>query len=597
MKRLMSLMQSILADASIWCRTSSTRDFQTITRRVENEGLSFLTITLPKFCSDFERSLDRGFVSPSDFAGFSRSGELPRFLGGFLDLVFNRKSGVLLDTPDRQAIFFIRQICLVCKKIRLPCSEARQKEAFDAYIKCEKEVAAWEESVSSDKLDRFFRISNLLFSGALAPVEAIVADGGLVPRHGPGSVAERLVGNEKFRLTEWTHRLDGSFPSDQFLLPNPGFHELLEPVTFLEPEAERPVRIISVPKTLKSPRIIGIEPCCMQYAQQSILEVLVRALESDKLYGALGFTDQGPNQAKARLGSLTGDLATLDLSEASDRVSNLLVRLMFSNHPHLDAAVQACRSLRADVPGHGIHTISKFASMGSAICFPVEAMVFLTVVAIGYEDSLARTLSRKDVVDFLGRVRIYGDDIIIPADIVQFVTSNLSLYGFKVNANKSFWTGKFRESCGGDYYDGENVTVTYLRRMFPRSRRDVSEMVSAFSFRNQLYKAGLWKTAEYLDTLLNRVAPVPLVSETSPALGRHSFLGFETQKVCRKLFRPLVKAFTIKPIKRKSPLRGAYALLKFFLKRGSDPIFDPKHLERYGRPERVDIKVQWLPST
>lgn len=597
MKRLMSLTQSILADASMWCRTSSTRDFKTITERVGNEGLSFLTITLPKFCQDFERSLDQGFVSPSFFAGFSKNGELPRFLGGFLDLVFARNSGVLLDAPSSEAVFYIRQTCLVCKKILLPCTKQREESAFDSYIKCEEEVALWESRVSRVELDRFTRVFGLLYARVLSEIDDVIFRGQLVPKHGPGSVADKLLGNRKFQLKTWTQRLEGSFPSDLFLIPNYGFQERLNDVTYLEPDAEMPVKVISVPKTLKTPRIIAIEPACMQYTQQGLLEVLVEKLESDTLKDSLGFTDQTPNKERARLASIDQKFSTLDLSEASDRVSNLLVRTACSRWPHFNEALQACRSTRADVPGHGIRTISKFASMGSAVCFPIEAMVFLTTVLLGYEDSLARTLTRSDVNDILPRVRVYGDDIIVPTDIVHSVISNLSLFGFKVNANKSFWIGKFRESCGGDYYDGCDVKPTYVRRMFPTSHHDVPEMISLYALRNQFYKSGLWETTKYLDTLLAGLAPLPVVSEQSPALGRHSFLGYQTERICPKLHRPLVKAFVVVPKRRKSPLSGADALLKFFLKRGRDPIFDPKHLERYGRPEHVDIKARWTPSS
>lgn len=103
MKSLMTLMQCILADAGMWCCTSAARDLNTITRRVEHEGISFLTITLPQFCSDFERSLDEQRIAPTAFTSFRRRGSLPQFLGGFLELVFDRASGRLLDA-DRKSV-------------------------------------------------------------------------------------------------------------------------------------------------------------------------------------------------------------------------------------------------------------------------------------------------------------------------------------------------------------------------------------------------------------------------------------------------------------------------------------------------------------
>jgi hypothetical protein len=236
--------------------------------------------------------------------------------------------------------------------------------------------------------------------------------------------------------------------------------------------------------------------------------------------------------------------------------------------------------------------------MGSAVCFPIEAMVFLTAVFTSISMQLNRPLCRKDIISLRSSVRVYGDDIIVPVEYTQSVVDGLETLGLKVNTSKSFWTGKFRESCGKDYYDGQDVSVTYVRRLLPTSQRSASEVISAISLRNQFYKKGLWKSADFLDNYLRKsIRKLPNVSETSPALGRHSVLGYETQKMCENLHRPLVRAYVVSSRPRVSKLDGPDALLKFFLKRGSDPIFDKKHLERYGRPDAVDIKLRWAPAS
>lgn len=532
------------------------------------------------------------------FLGFKRHRALPRFLGGLLDLVFDRFSGRLVDEPSHDAIFFVRQITLLYKKVLNPCSDARERKAYDTFIDCERQVHEWAHDASERDLSRFDRVSELLWGPIGSQLDHLVYDGSLRPRHGPGKTADRSSGNGKYDNATWYTRLEEYFPSGDYRIANYGFSAVLEGVTYLEPGDEIPSKVVSVPKTLKTPRIIAIEPTCMQYTQQALMEAFVVALEgNDSLKGAIGFTDQVPNQRLARLGSSGEGLATIDLSEASDRVSNLLVLRMLKNFPHLSGAVQACRSTRADVPGYGITPLAKFASMGSALCFPIEAMVFLTVICCGYEQELNRPLTKDLLSNFLRKVRVYGDDIICPVEYVRSVVHNLELYGFKVNARKSFWTGKFRESCGKDYYDGSDVSVTYLRRNIPLQPSDVQGMISTFSFRNQLYKAGLWKTVEVLDNHLRGLAPLPTVLETSPVLGRHSFLGYISEKMCPTLHRPLVRGYVVKAISRKSPISGEGALLKFFLKRGEDPFFDVKHLERYGRPESVDIKIRWASAT
>jgi len=170
-------------------------------------------------------------------------------------------------------------------------------------------------------------------------MDHLVLNADLRPKHGPGKTADRLLGNEKYDNRTWHRRLEENFfPSVEFMLPNAGFHDILNDVDFLEPEAEMPVKVVSVPKTLKTPRIIAIEPTCVQYAQQALMEMFVDQLEkSNYLQGSIGFTDQKPNQEFAQAGSVDGSLATIDLSEASDRVSNLLVKRLFACFPRLIA--------------------------------------------------------------------------------------------------------------------------------------------------------------------------------------------------------------------------------------------------------------------
>jgi hypothetical protein len=597
MKSLMSLVQLMLRDASIWCCVSTTRDLETITRRVEHEGLSFLTITLPTFSAGFERCLADGRWDSNLFPAFSRGrGPLPKFLSGLVGAVFDSKSGLLLDEPSILSIFFIRQITLLCKKVLIPCSESREKGAIDGYIKCEQDLKRWVSHPDhSALLERFGLVSDRIWGTVLSDVDRKVYVREHVPRHGPGATADRLRGNLKYDQAVWHSRLEENhFPSELFLIPNQGFFEELEPIEFFEPEAEMPVKVITVPKTLKTPRIIAVEPTCMQYAQQSILELLVDAIEkNDFLQGSIGFTDQLPNQELARLSSIDGGLATIDLSEASDRVSNSLVMRMLKPFPHLDSAVQACRSLTANVPGYGIIPLTKFASMGSALCFPIEAMVFLTIICIGLERELNRSLTESDIKSFLSKVRVYGDDIIVPVDFASSVLDALQDYGLVVNRRKTFVSGNFRESCGKDYFRGVDLTCVYVRKLLPSARSSHSEMISTISLRNQLYKAGCWETARYLDNIIERLAPFPTVAETSPVLGKWSYLPLQYEKICPTLHRPIVKGLVVKSKAPVSVLTGPGALLKFFLKRGLDPFFDKKHLERYGRPRSVDTKIEW----
>ncbi len=611
LKSLMLLINRVLDDLGARCGTSTTFDMKTIERRFENEGLSFLAITLPNFCKDFQKSLDQGFVSHDQYTGFARNGGLPRFLGGFLDQIFDRSTGRLINDPEIDAIYAVRQITLLCSKILVPCSDERVQDAIQGYIDCEQSVKLSDASLKGDDLDRFKRLGHLIFRDLFTAVDSDIYYSKIIPRHGPGTTQDRTLGNKKYRWRTWTDRLEHLFPAREHLFSRIGLSFDGPPVGWLEPGAEPPVRVITVPKTLKTPRIIAVEPVHMQYMQQAIMLDFVKRIEEDYLSSSfIRFLDQEPNQRLAWRGSLLGDLATLDLSEASDRVSNQLVRALFSRFPHLAEAVDATRTRKADVDGHGVIRLAKFASMGSALCFPVESMVFMTVIFCGIEKQLNRQLTRKDIESFMGSVRTYGDDIIVPVSYVRSVVSALSDFGLKVNTGKSYWTGKFRESCGKDFYAGFDVSVVKVRREIPTRREQSDELVSAVSLRNQLFEFGFWSAVEFMDKVIMDIIPFPFVHPNSPALGRFQDGHLhDVQRWDPRLQRPLVKAAVVDAPLPHDELDGVDALAKVlrqaelqeFLKGASETVkslFEittaTDHLRRAGRPRIVRTKTRWV---
>jgi len=668
MKSLTSLWRELATETASWCGTSALFDCKTVEERTELEGESFLTITLPQFGKDFERCLELGFLDVTNlFKQFEKRRGLPLFLGGYLRQIFST-SGTLLDEPSIDCIRSVRQLTLVFGKMETMCSDARVSRAMRQYVKIEQELKEMDTSSFEEFLPLFQKASTLLYADVFAEIEnnllgmqSVVARyddshhlndpvisqdifldflnvspeiGGkptkkivepacivdptgfaeLTPRHGPGATADRLRGNAKFDLVIWPQRLERVFPYGDYALPSWRYYYQLDRVQFLEPREEQPVKVVSVPKTHKTPRIIAEEPTAMQYMQQALAQQFVNRLEDhfetrvelptedvfpqkgcDFGKWFIGFTRQEPNRLMACEGSLNGNLATLDLSEASDRVLNQHVELLLSRFPRLSEAVQATRSTKADVPGHGVIQLAKFASMGSALCFPVESMVFTAIVfaAISYERRVP--LSRGLLMSLRGKVRVYGDDIVVPVEYVHRVIQFLEAFGLLVNKDKSFWNGKFRESCGGDYYDGEWVTPIRLRHGLPRSLADVPDVVGLVSFRNLLYWGGYWKTVRKLDEYLkNLLGEFPIVADTSVCLGRSSALPYKAEKTHPETHTPLVRGCVVKFSTPKSPISGEGALLKFGLKRGLQPTFDARHLERQGRPVAVRIKHRWI---
>jgi len=643
MKSLTSLWSCTAQEMAVRCHTSATRDIKTVVSRTEHEGISFLAISLANFGKATEKWLDQGFVVPSDVPGFARgSGRLiglPTFLSGYLGRVFDPCSGVLMDYPDIEAIYAVRQLTLMFSKIRFPEASSdgkplrvvtpeRERRAMSEYVRCEQEVRFSDSILDESYMDDFHRMSEVLFGPVFRSMERILSFQKLVPKHGPGAVADRLSSNTKFNQHTWTTRLQHIFNADDYLISSPiistdidqkrfysvsaterCFSLSVKRIDLLEPDMEVPVRVISVPKTLDTPRIIAIEPTCMQYMQQALFALIRDGLKRDDfLSSVIGIDDQDPNRELARRGSLSGDLATLDLSEASDRVSNQHVLALFAGYPLLLEGVQATRSRKADVPGHCVIRLAKFASMGSALCFPVEAMVFLTVIFLGIEEELNMPLSREACESYLGQVRVFGDDLIVPRDCVLSVVDKLSVFGHSVNASKSYWAGRFRESCGREYYDGQDVSIVKVRQLFPTRRQDATGVIATVAFRNQLYWAGLWKSVSWLDSYLERILRFfPNVAPTSPVLGRESALGYQFQTLDPYMHSPLVKGYYVYAKPPSDPLTGDGALLKCLLRHEKLPSdilsvkaprmsigvanTDDEHLERTGRPEHVGIKL------
>nr|UJQ85168.1 MAG: hypothetical protein 2 [Leviviridae sp.] len=642
MKSLMSLWSSVAHEMATRCCTSATRDITTVSSRYEHEGLSFLAITLADYGKAIQKWLDQGHVGPkSDAPAFRwdhRTG-FPRFLGGFLTRVFEPSSGVLLDDPDIEAIIALRQLTLMFSKIALPrtgpvkdtassenglsvVSARRESKAMSDFIQCEMDVRRSDAELLPKDVEEFCRVSDLLFRKLFTDVDRDVYYMNIFPKHGPGSTADRLTSNGKWNQRTWPSRLERILPYGEFAIPGWKYYDQLAKLDILEPGREQPVRVITVPKTLKTPRIIAIEPTAMQYMQQGLLRSMLDAFRKDNfLSRVIGFSDQEPNRQMAQEGSLYGNLATLDLSEASDRVSNQHVRLMLRNHPHLLEAVDATRSRKADVPGHGVIRLAKYASMGSALCFPFEAMVFTTLAFMGISRELSTPLSRgSDFRRYREQVRVFGDDIIVPQRHVLSVVSRLETFGFQVNRSKSFWTGRFRESCGREYFNGHDVSIVKVRQVFPTRRQDASEVNSLVQLRNQLYNAGYWQTCKWLDVYIGKLLKhFPNVAPTSSLLGRECFLGYQTERMHPYLHSPLVKGYYVKAESPRDPLDGPGALLKCLHRLetrtrqqsyhpsgwfGSDtdsresvisglPSADEKHLERSGRPKHVSIKLGW----
>lgn len=629
---------AVYKDATAKCiaDVSDLRDLDTIRSRVKDEGISFLTITLPNFCRDFERSLARGYIDSKDFSGFKKekSRSIPAFLQGMVSQIFDRETGRIRDyetTTSRVTrgdcntystiIEGVRQICLTFKKVEVECTPQRVQTALQSFVAIEQSFE--ESSVPESDYSAFVAVSDLLWGVPISKISLTEC----IPKHGPGATAEKLSGNQKYNLTRWHDRLESYFPLIDNLYPLgiPESARELEMLTIVTQDQEQPVRVVHVPKTLKAPRIIAIEPCCMQYVQQGIRNVLYDMIESYWLSaGHVNFRDQSINQKLALSSSRDGLLVTIDLSDASDRVPRDLALEMFRSNPDLRDAIDACRSTMAQLPdGQLVGPLKKFASMGSALCFPVEAMYFYTICIVASLRAQNLPASPRNIKHVSKDLYVYGDDIIASIANANAVLDHLRKYNCKVNANKTFVSGSFRESCGVDAYAGVQVTPTYLRHERPENWQQASRIISWVASANLFERRGYIRTSQLLFKTVERIlGPLPYVSETSGVLGRISYanpttLSLENRKIVKSRWnkdyqRFEVKGWCARPVFRADRLEGYGALVKCFLREvdssdedeltildllnGDQVPSGGSELERSALHGAVVLKRRWAPA-
>lgn len=187
MKSRSEIWLCALEELGAQCSVNTRRDAETLASRVKREGDTFLKVALPRYAKDLELSLRIGYIPWDAFEGFKRRkfevmfrdpmspfsaevvgvhhGGAPRFLGGFMDLIFtqNGTTNVLFDPKDgaggaadlfghlpvirrdnvfqaADAIAAIRQLCLMFGKEKEQAAPKFVNAAYDAFVETDKEL-------------------------------------------------------------------------------------------------------------------------------------------------------------------------------------------------------------------------------------------------------------------------------------------------------------------------------------------------------------------------------------------------------------------------------------------------------------------------
>lgn len=220
------------------------------------------------------------------------------------------------------------------------------------------------------------------------------------------------------------------------------------------PEFVKGNRFTTVPKDCTKDRGIAVEPSINLFYQLGMGQLIRRRLRRAGLDLRIG---QDIHKQVACEASIRGHLATIDLSNASDTVCSNLVRLLLPHRWY--ECLSALRSPCTYVEGRWVR-LEKFSSMGNGYTFELETLIFLclSIAAIQVDDG-GDPIVGHDVFAF-------GDDIIVPDESCKNVIAVLQYFGMTTNERKTFISGPFRESCGGDYFRGVNVRPYFLKE-FP----------------------------------------------------------------------------------------------------------------------------------
>lgn len=484
------------------------KDSETIRDRASNEGFGYLTKALPKLGKALDQGLETGrLILPAGFKS-ARGTNIPVFMRGIFSVLFDH-DGLLHPYYSHnmvEAVRGIRQVCFLFYKQEGSHSRSSEREVIRNFLANDRDMEGISlPSVLDD--DVLYRASLLLeeLFEDFDPLD-------ILPRHGPGSVATGERGNDKWIFKRKYTSIHEFYRYYNYFMVDVGkeFRDRVSWYRGLQPIApgHAEAKVVLVPKDSRGPRLISMEPLEYQWIQQGLLRSLVSHVERHPLTkGYVNFTNQKVNQDLALASSLSREFATVDLKDASDRIAASLVKRIFPDH--VCEALFAARSDLTKLPDGEVLRLHKFAPMGSAICFPILALTVWAIVRSSLENSAHSADNR--------RCYVYGDDLIVHRDGLAFVCDRLEAYGLRVNRDKTFSQGFFRESCGVDAWMGVDVTPYKVKTPLFGWHRDAAKSFSSLceGF-NALSRRGYFSASEFVrKELTQRFGHVPYGTSSS----------------------------------------------------------------------------------
>lgn len=323
-------------------------------------------------------------------------------------------------------------------------------------------TSSWDEELIGEvrkNLDNFFHPSgNLLIES----FNDIFNEGAV----GPGSSLRGEGGDfyTKFfssRLTLTSRHLYQVYRATIATLPSWNQAELNRLATKGEPMVVVGNRLSFVPKNVDISRSICTEPTLNMWYQLGVGNIITKRL---KAFFGLDLSNVADvNRELARAGSCDSSaesFSTIDLESASDSMSLRMLELVLPRW--VFELLCDLRSPETRLPDGQRLQLNMVSTMGNGFTFPLQTALFSCVVSAVYAQL---GISRARIDSKSPTWSVFGDDIIVQRKAYGRVAHLLSLLGFKVNQQKSFSEGPFRESCGLDFFKGFNVRPVFVRKL------------------------------------------------------------------------------------------------------------------------------------
>lgn len=520
------------------------QDLSYFESRVKAEGLSFLTVTLPSLGKSMYAAFESGILSPCEGLRRVKDCPYPYFLRKAWETLFSKEGELLWNQRNEggvhnpldiiysaersnysSAAACIAQLTLMFYKLKLPYSDQQVMDVSTSFIATEDFLSNFSLEKQEEATPGLTAVLNQArrFMCRLLhrfnPMD-------IQPAHGSGASSCRTKPWERYSAPRYVPKLDAVYDYGTWFYS--GLNSLvdnLDELAGLETHQELSARVCFVPKDSRGPRLISTEPREYMYIQQGLMTLMYQAIEAYPMVRSMvSCIDQTRNRDLACLGSLTGLYGTIDLKDASDRVSLELVERLFPSN--WVRCLKSCRSDRTELPDGRIVHLKKFAPMGSACCFPVEALVFwaISLASVVIENrsdsnSFEHKLFQKPVEEGIDShlVSVFGDDIIAPTHCLNKIMQMLTACGLSINKSKCFTKGPFRESCGGDYFLGSNIAP--VRWNFIPLSSGSTNAINHAKFRacdsmnNLIMRYGAWELADPLCQLFTSwYHPIPVVA-------------------------------------------------------------------------------------